>query len=203
MCQVVCEVNTAVRKKRLSTGILNLIRLKFRAKPDEDGQIFVPRRRTATRLHRRAPYTSSTPRFIFVSARFPSPPRRFVHRAPLPLFYFGRHKRKQQRSFPGFLGQKSSRSFQFKKDIAQGESVKVKLSFLHRVNRSAEPSVTQTFPGGGKCSTGTVDTSSLNMLPSALAQLPDMKDKSIHTHTHTPSGHMHTATAKMEAGVLK
>lgn len=44
------------------------------------------------------------------------------------------------------------------------------------------------------CSTGTVDTSSLNMLPSALAQLPDMKEKSIHkiaslrpdTRTKTP-----------------
>lgn len=43
--------------------------------------------------------------------------------------------------------------------------------------------MTQTFLGGGKCSfNGTDDTSSLNMLPSTLAQLPDMKEKSLHTH---------------------
>lgn len=54
------------------------------------------------------------------------------------------------------------------------------------VNSTATHCVTQTFLGGGKCSTGTVDTSSLNMPPSALAQLPDMKEKTSHTRKKRP-----------------
>lgn len=45
-------------------------------------------------------------------------------------------------------------------------------------------SVTQTFLCGGKCWAGTVTTSSLNMLPSALTRHPDMKEKLIYKKTH-------------------